>query len=122
MGKMSASQIAFAVVAAAAWAALFYISANAVSAMGLAGAGDTFFAGFAHPWYAQFHTDFAIHLLLAGAWMIWRAANRLVGLLCAVLTLNLGALFLLPFIAVIWLRAGSLAAGLCGPRCRVERR
>lgn len=39
----------------------------------------------AHPWRAQFNTDFFCMLLLIAVWMVWHAKSRLLGVLFAVL-------------------------------------
>ena len=105
-----------ALAMAAAWVTLFTVSAHAVSQMGSNAAGAVFFGDFAHPWRAQFNTDFSIHLMLAAAWMIWRSRSWPVGVACGVLTICLGAVFLLPYLALAWWRGGSLAAALLGCR------
>jgi hypothetical protein len=106
----------FSLVAALAWAALLYVSIHAVSTMGAAAAGTVFVGDFAHPWRAQFGTDFSIHLLLVAAWMIWRSRSWIGGIVCAVLAVNLGALFTLPFLLIAMGRSGSLEGALLGFR------
>jgi hypothetical protein len=100
--------IAFSVVAAIAWAILFYVSAHAVAVMGVNAAGAIFFEQFSHPWPAQFGADFSIHLLLVAAWMIWRAPSWIGGIVCAILAINLGALFTLPYIVIAAWRGGGI--------------
>ena len=75
--------------------------------MGINAAGTVFIADFSHPWRAQFGTDFAIHLLLVASWLVWRSRSWLVGIICAVLAINLGSLFTLAFILVSMLRNGG---------------
>lgn len=111
---MRSGLVGFLVVAGLAWIALLYVSVHAAVAMGLNAAGGVFLADFSHPWRAQFGTDFSIHLLLAAAWLIWRSRSWVAGIVCAALTVNLGALFLLPFLAFAWIRDGSLEAALLG--------
>ncbi len=107
----------FAAALAIAWAALVYVSVHAVSAMGAAAAGPVFFGDFSHPWRAQFGADFSVHLLLVAAWMIWRARSWIVGILCAVLAINLGALFTIPFFLIaLWGAGGDVGAALQGAR------
>ena len=107
--------IVFSVVAAIAWVILFYISAHAVAAMGVNAAGPVFLDQFNHPWRAQFGADFSIHLLLVAAWMIWRSPSWIV---CAVLAINLGALFTLPYVVIAAWRGGGIAAALARPADR----
>jgi hypothetical protein len=57
------------------WAVMFAISCHAVSRMGFGAAGGVFIGDFAHPWRAQFNADFALHLLLVAAWMIYRSRS-----------------------------------------------
>ena len=105
----------FAVIAALFWAALAFLTVQAATALGLGAAGDFFFGDFAYPWRAQFNFDFAIHLLLVAAWMIWRAPNRIVGAVFGLLAINLGALFTLAFLMVAgWRARGDLRAVLLG--------
>ncbi len=106
----------FSVVAAVGWVVLLFVSVHAVSVMGANAAGAVFIGDFAHPWRAQFGTDFAIHLLLVAGWMIWRSRSWVVGIVCAVLAINPGALFALPFWVVAMWRGGSLGAALVGYR------
>ncbi|MDO7843782.1 hypothetical protein [Sphingomonas immobilis] len=100
--------VAFSIAAAVAWIVLFYFSAQAVAAMGLNAAGPTFFAQFGHPWRAQFGADFTIHLLFAAAWMIWRSPSWILGIVFAVLAINFGALFTLPYILIAAWRGGGI--------------
>lgn len=90
------SLVLFTVAAAIAWTILLYLSVHAVDAAGVNTAGPVFLDQFSHPWQAQFGTDFSIHLLLVAAWMIWRSPSWIVGVVCALLAINLGALFTLP--------------------------
>lgn len=59
---MKAGLVTFSVVSVVAWAVLFYLSAQAVAAMGVNAAGPVFLDQFSHPWRAQFGADFSIHL------------------------------------------------------------
>ncbi|MCF8709427.1 DUF1475 domain-containing protein [Rhizorhapis sp. SPR117] len=110
------------VVAAIAWAALLYITVHAIDTMGFASAGDYFFGDFSHPWRRQFNADFAIHMLTVGVWMIWRSRSLIVGLICAALAVNLGALFTLPYIIIaIWQARGNVSAALSGKHYEADR-
>lgn len=120
---MKTGLILFTAVAAIAWAILLYVSVQAVTAMGVNAAGAVFLADFGQPWRAQFGADFSIHLLLVAAWMIWRSRSWIVGIVCALLAINLGALFTLPFLLIAaWRAGGSLEAALLGFRYRVSER
>lgn len=105
-----------AATAAVAWIGLFTLSANAIGQMGYGAAGAVFLGDFAHPWRAQFNADFSMHLLLVAAWMVWRSRSWPLGLVCGLLTICMGALFLLPYLALAWWRSGSLEAALIGNR------
>jgi hypothetical protein len=99
------------------WAVLLVVSVHAVEAMGFGAAGSVFMSDFAHPWRAQFNTDFSLHLLLVAAWMIYRSRLWVVGVVCAVLAVNLGAIFTLPYILVATFHArGDLTKVLLGHR------
>jgi hypothetical protein len=82
-----------------AWVVLAYVSIHAIKTLGLDGA-NVFVEDFAHPWRAQFNTDFATWAVPIAAWVFWRNASWLVGLLCAVATLFMGGMFLLPYLLV----------------------
>jgi hypothetical protein len=108
--------ILFTVAAAIAWTVLLYISAQSVLAMGVNAAGDVFLSDFTHPWRAQFNADLSIHLLLVAAWMIWRTPNWILGIVCAVLAINLGALLTLPYFVIAAWRRGGIEAALLRSR------
>ncbi|WP_264425648.1 DUF1475 domain-containing protein [Novosphingobium sp. KCTC 2891] len=105
-----------AATATVAWLTLFTLSANAIRQMGYDAAGAVFLGDFVHPWRAQFNADFSIHLLLMAAWMVWRSRSWAVGLVWGLLTICMGALFLLPYLALAWWRSGSFAGALIGQR------
>ena len=105
-----------ATAATIAWLYLFALSAYAIGQMGFDAAGAVFLGDFVHPWRAQFNADFSIHLLLMAAWMVWRSRSWPVGLVCGLLTICMGALFLLPYLALAWWRGGSLENALSGHR------
>jgi hypothetical protein len=99
------------------WLALFAVTIRAVARMGAGAAGPVFFSDFAHPWHAQFDTDLGLHLLLAAAWMVYRSHSLLVGLICAVLAINFGALFTLGYLLVVSIAAsGNMRLVLLGAR------
>ena len=88
----------FRVALCVGWTVLFFVSAHAVQAMGAGAAGAVFFGDFAHPWRAQFNTDFSLYLLLAAAWMVYRSRHWALGLVWALLAVNLGGLFTLAYL------------------------
>jgi hypothetical protein len=113
---MKTSLVAFSMMAAVGWMILFALSVQAVAAMGVNAAGSVFLEQFGHAWPAQFGADFSIHLLLVAAWMIWRTPSWIVGIVCAILAINFGALFTLPYIVIAAWRGGGVAAALVGKR------
>ena len=101
------------------WTILLVVSVHAVKAMGMSAAGAVFIGDFAHPWRAQFNTDFSLYLLLAAAWMVYRARSWAVGLVWAVLAINLGALFTLAYLLVLSFQAkGDMRIVLFGRHAR----
>lgn len=109
----------FRLLLCAGWVLLLFVSIHAVRAMGLGGAGAVFMGDFAHPWRAQFNTDFSLYLLLAGAWLIYRARSWGLGLVWAVLAINLGALFTLAYLLVVSIQAkGDMRQVLLGRQAK----
>lgn len=99
------------------WAALLFVSVQAVRRMGLAAAGGVFIGDFAQPWRAQFNTDFSLHLLLAAAWMVYRSRHWALGLVWAALAINLGGLFTLAYLLAASIQArGDMRLVLLGHR------
>ena len=104
------------------WLVIAAVTVNALIDQGLAAAPITFISDLAHPWRAQFYADLEAHLLLVGAWMIYRERSRGVGIACAMLTLLLGALFSLAYVLAASIRArGDARVLLLGERGRDER-
>jgi hypothetical protein len=97
----------FRIFLAAVWMAVAAVTAWALQDMGLLAALPTFFGDLSHPWRAQFYADLEAHLLLVGAWMIYRERSRGVGVACAMLTVLLGALFSLAYVLAASIRAGG---------------
>jgi hypothetical protein len=97
----------FRIILTAAWLALAWVTWHAVQLLGLDKAGDTFFADMAHPWRAQFNTDFGFHLLLVAAWIVWSNANRMFGLLFGLLAILGGGMFTLAYLLVQTIRCGG---------------
>ncbi|MDP9141860.1 MAG: hypothetical protein M3O62_13820 [Pseudomonadota bacterium] len=89
----------------AAWLLLAAITVYAVTSLGL-DAANVFFSDFAHPWRAQFYTDFLLHVVPIAAWIFWREPSRIVGLLCAVGAAS-GGLFTLLYVLVATFRANG---------------
>ena len=107
----------FQLLLIAAWLVLMVVSVNAVSALGLAAGGSTFLDDFAHPWRAQYNTDFGIHLLLVAAWMVYRTRPLALGLLSGLGAIMLGGAFTFAYLAVVSLRAkGDMRKVLLGAR------
>jgi len=107
--------VIFRVALCAGWAILFVISFQAVNRMGFGAAGDVFIGDFAHPWRAQFNGDFALHLLLVAAWMVYRSRSWIVGVICGLLAIMLGGLFTLAYLLVVSFQArGDLRQVLLG--------
>ncbi len=103
------------------WTILLVVSVHAVKTMGMGAAGAVFVSDFAHPWRAQFNTDFSLYLLLAAAWMIFRARSWAIGLIWAVLAINLGALFTLAYLLVLSIQAkGDMRMVLLGRHARSD--
>ena len=99
------------------WAAVAAVTLWALLELGLPAAPRTFLSDLSHPWRAQFYADLEAHLLLVGAWMIYRERLPLVGAACAAATLLLGALFSLPYVLLAGLRAkGDIRRLLLGAR------
>ncbi len=106
--------------ATVAWAVLCYITVHAVQTMGLAALMDSFNGGFADPWRAQFNIDLIIYLLLAAAWMVWRAHSRWTGIVFALLAVNLGSLFILPVLVFAVIRTGSVKGAVLGRHAQIH--
>ena len=102
---MGTGTIVFRLLLGVGWVVLMSVSVHAAQSLGLGAAGSAFFQGFAQPWTAQFNTDFSLHLLLVAAWMIYRSRSWVVGLICAILAINLGGLFTLAYLLVVSVQA-----------------
>jgi hypothetical protein len=98
---------AFRILLAAAWIAVAAVTVRAIADMGLLALPATFLADLHHPWRAQLYADLETHLVLVGAWMVYRERSRPFGLACAILTLLLGALFSLAYVLAASIRAGG---------------
>lgn len=94
---------ALKIVLVVLWLLITGITVLAVQALGSDG-GMVFLSDVAHPWRAQFNTDFMIHLALLMIWVFWREQSKLVGASCALLCL-MGGLFTLPYLLVAIVRA-----------------
>jgi hypothetical protein len=99
------------------WAVVATVTVWALLDLGLLALPRTFLADLAHPWRAQLYADLEAHLLLVGAWMIYRERLPLAGIACALATLLLGALFSLPYVLLASVRArGDMRRLLLGAR------
>ena len=97
----------------AAFVVLAFVTARAIAALGLDG-GQVFLTDFAHPWRAQFNTDFVLYAIPVAAWIVWRERSLAVGALCALGSLA-GGVFTLPYLLVATVRArGSILHFLLG--------
>lgn len=83
-----------------AWLALTWTSVHAVATMGPNAAGAFFFGDMAHPWRAQFNTDFAVHLLLMAGWIVYRERNLVRGVPFGLLAILLGGVFSFAYLFV----------------------
>ncbi len=107
----------FRAVLVVGWLLILYISVEAVRWIGVAPSFDIFIGDYSNWWRAQFHTDFMIHAVLAAIWMLYRTKNLLVGILLALLAINLGSLFTLAYIFALTFSAqGDVRALLLGDR------
>ena len=87
-----------------AWVVTMWVSVRAILAMGAGAAGDVFLGDLAHPWRAQFNTDFSIHLLLMAAWIVYRE-RRLVGIPFGLAAIVCGGAFSFAYLFVATLTA-----------------
>jgi hypothetical protein len=101
------SMLAFRLLLVAMWLAVAAITAWALLRMGLAGGVETFLGDLSHPWRAQFYADLEAHLVLVAGWIVYRERSKSVGLMCAIATMLLGALFTLPYILIATVRAAD---------------
>jgi hypothetical protein len=110
---------AFRLLLVLLWLGVAAITANALLDEGLAAAPITFLTDLAHPWRAQFYADLEVQLLLFAAWIVWREPSRVRGLVLAVATMLLGALFTLPYLLLASCRSGGdVRAMLLNPQSR----
>lgn len=85
------------------WGVLTSVTVYAFLSLGGEG-GMVFFTDFAHPWRAQFNTDFLMHIFLFSVWVFYREQSKVVGLVAALLSL-LGGLFTLLYLGFAMQRA-----------------
>lgn len=95
---MSRPIFAFGIFLGLAWVVLMLITVEALVELGPMDAVRTFVGDYAHPWRAQFYTDFSLHLVLTAAWVLYRARTAARGAAFAFLVLGLGALFTIPYV------------------------
>jgi hypothetical protein len=111
----------FRLTLAAMWLRMLYVTVHAGQSLGWDKAGDFFFGDMAHPWRAQFNTDFLFMLLLVAAWMVWHAKSRALGAAFALLSVMGGCLFTFAYLLVQSVRTnGDIAAVLLGRHYRGE--
>lgn len=100
-----------------AWAATMWISVQAIRAMGARVAGDVFLGDFAHPWRAQFNTDFAIHLLLMASWIAHRERSLIRRISFGLAAILFGGVFSFAYVFVATFTAkGDVRRLLLGDR------
>lgn len=83
-----------------AWLATLWVSVRAILALGAGAAGDVFLGDFSHPWRAQFNTDFAVHLLLMAAWIVYRERGSIRGFGFGVAAVLFGGAFSFAYLFV----------------------
>lgn len=84
---------------------IYIVSFLAVQKLGM-NEGMVFVSDFAHPWRAQFNTDFSLHILLLAIWVFWREQSVAAKVLCA-LGCFMGGLFTFPYLLVSLIRCGG---------------
>ena len=72
-------------------------------------------------WRGQFNVDFLCFLLMSGAWVAWRHAFSLSGLLLGFAAFNLGAPFLAGYLLIEGYRNKGDSAALLLGRLRAAR-
>jgi hypothetical protein len=55
---------------------------------------------FAHPWRAQYYTDFILHVLLVAGWVFWREQSKAAGAAFALACIGGGALVSLLYVFI----------------------
>lgn len=60
---------------------------------------------FKNTWQAQFNVDLWIHTLLFACWIFYRERSKVVGAVCGLACIYLGALFSLFYLIFIFIRA-----------------
>ena len=87
------------------WVVLTAITVFAMQSLGSEG-GMVFITDFAHPWRAQFNTDFLMHIVLFCIWVFYREESKVIGLIAAFLSL-MGGLFTLIYLVYAIHRANG---------------
>lgn len=95
----------------AAWLLLAVITWRAIALLGSDGS-YILFSDFAHPWRAQYYTDFILHVLLVSGWVFWREPSKAVGAACALACISGGALITFLYVLIATFRAGGDARKL----------
>ncbi len=102
-----------------AWVVTMWVSVRAILAMGAGAAGDVFLGDFAHPWRAQFNTDFSIHLLLMAGWIAYRERMLIRAVLFGLAAIVFGGAFSFAYIFIATLTAqGDVRRLLLGNQSR----
>jgi hypothetical protein len=108
--------LAFRTSLVAIWLLVAAVTGWALIERGLWAGAETFVSDLSHPWRAQFYSDLEAHLLLIAGWILYRERSRSIGLLFALATMLLGALFTLPYILIASLRVAGPDEFLLGRR------
>lgn len=92
---------------------IYVVSVRAVQQMGWDEA-NVFVTDFAHPWRAQFNTDFSLHVVLIMGWVFWREGHPLGRVLCCLGCL-MGGVFTFPYLLVsLWRSQGDVRKLMLG--------
>lgn len=94
----------FRILLVIAWVILAFITWRAITVLG-SDAANILFDDFAHPWRAQYYTDFILHVLLVAGWVFWREQSKAVGAACALACVGGGALISLLYVLIATYRA-----------------
>ncbi|MGK2908244.1 MAG: hypothetical protein ACSLE1_00325 [Sphingobium sp.] len=97
------------------WIILASLTVRAILANGAA-AAMIYVDGFSDPnrWLAMLNTDFAIHLLAAGAWVAFRGRSPLAAVGAGIAAAAAGMLFTLPYLIVLTFTEKDMRAVLLG--------
>jgi hypothetical protein len=99
----SFDMVLFRIVLLALWVILWGLTIRASMLLGVA-ASSVYLSDFHQPWRAMLNSDFAVHLLMAGLWILYRERSALTGILCAIGAVLLGMPFTLMYLVVTTFR------------------